>query len=214
MRRGYRPPDFSETPLLHKICMIMMKKKVLALALAAFSLAPLAAMAQNNTTGTVTTISKESVKCVMPAKDGRTAKAKAKTSPYEGLTLTEAQLTQLQQLDNSRKEAGKERVKTAKENRQLNDSVRRAERKAEKQAYLDQVKAIVGPEQYVVFLENMYVNGGQQGRHKAATFQKNGKKAQGQGARAGKDGRKAKDGNRVKAAKSAAASTAATAGNS
>ncbi|MDE6510977.1 MAG: hypothetical protein K2L00_02620, partial [Muribaculaceae bacterium] len=30
-----------------------------------------------------------------------------------------------------------------------------------------EVKAIIGPEQYVVFLENMYVNGGQQGGGKA-----------------------------------------------
>ncbi|MDE5644544.1 MAG: hypothetical protein K2I45_02760 [Muribaculaceae bacterium] len=188
----------------------MMKKKVLTLALAAFAISPLAAIAQN-TSGTVTTVSKESVKCVMPAKKECTGKARcaANANRYEGLNLTETQLTQLQQLDSRRKEAGKERAKAAKENRQANDSMRRAERKAEKKAYLEQVKAIVGPEQYVVFLENMYVNGGQLGRHKAATFQKNGRKAH--GSHAGNERRKSHDGSRVKAAKTATANTVATA---
>ncbi len=196
--------------LTSKINMIMMKKKVLTLALAAFALSPLAAVAQN-TSGTVTTVSKESVKCVMPAKKECTGKARcaAKADRYEGLDLTETQLTQLRQLDSSRKEAGKERMKTAKENRQANDSMRRAERKAEKKAYLEQVKAIVGPEQYVVFLENMYVNGGQQGRHKAATFRKNGRKVH--SSHDSNKRRKGHDGSRVKAARTATANTVATA---
>ncbi|MDE6654692.1 MAG: hypothetical protein K2K37_09940, partial [Muribaculaceae bacterium] len=33
-------------------------------------------------------------------------------------------------------------------------------RRASKKSYLDEVKAIIGPDQYVVFLENMYLNGG------------------------------------------------------
>ena len=44
-------------------------------------------------------------------------------------------------------------------------------RKNARKEYLEEVKAIIGPDQYIVFLENMYVNGG--GNHNGKAIQKN-----------------------------------------
>ena len=68
----------------------------------------------------------------------------------------------------------------------------RAERRASKKAYLEEVKAIIGPDQYVVFLENFYLNGGQGNGHGKAVrgqkghghhghFAQNGKNRNGKG---------------------------------
>lgn len=88
-------------------------------------------------------------------------------NPFEGLTLSDTQKAQLQQLNAQRKADRQQMAQTRKDNKQRNDSARIAERRAAKKSYLEQVKAIIGPDQYVVFLENMYVNGGAQGHGKA-----------------------------------------------
>ena len=54
-----------------------------------------------------------------------------------------------------------------KEEKQRNDSARKADRQASRKAYLEEVKTIVGPDQYVLFLENMYVNQPGHGHDKA-----------------------------------------------
>lgn len=85
------------------------------------------------------------------------------------MNLTEAQKTQLQQLDGKRKSARKLDMQSKKENKQRNDSLRMAQRRADRKSYLEEVKAIVGPENYVLFLENTYVNGRDR-NNKGATF--------------------------------------------
>ncbi len=167
-----------------------MKKKILGLALVAMSLVTFNGMAQtpNNTTncgGTCTTKT-----CNKQVKNDA---GKCKVNPFDGLNLTDAQKTQLEQLKSKRTAARQEKAKVAKENKQRNDSARVADRRADKKQYLEEVKAIIGPDQYVVFLENMYINGGNQGNGKAFTH--NAKKQKAQGNRHGKSGKANRHGN-------------------
>lgn len=146
-----------------------MKKKVLGLALVAMSLVSFSSMAQNKSNDTTT--KQETVKGKKTDKQNR----RTQINPFDGLSLTETQKSQLQQLDANRKTARKQQAQTRRENKQRNDSARMAQRQATKKAYLDEVKAIIGPEQYVVFLENMYVNSGGHRHGKSAVSQsKNG----------------------------------------
>ena len=155
--------------------MIKMKKKVLGLALVAMSLAAFNGSAQNTTTADNTVCKenrictknadcKNQVSCIKGERQARMAKA----DPYAGLTLTDSQKAKLEQLDNKCRTARKEQAQARQEKKLKNDADRRTECKARK-SYLEEVKTIIGPDQYVVFLENMYINGGgQQHRgHKA-----------------------------------------------
>ena len=149
----------------------MMKKKVVGLALMAMALIGFNGMAQNTQKCDKAQV-ENSKSCKGAKKEGR-----AKINPYEGLTLTDAQKSKLAELDSKRiaahkakMEARKAEAKDQKADRSKTHAdmkARKDARKAEKMEYLQEVKAIVGPEQYVVFLENMYVNGGQQGGGKA-----------------------------------------------
>ncbi len=171
-----------------------MKKRILGIALIAMSLVAFNGMAQ--TTSNTDTVKQENVKSGKKAKQAR----KAQVNPFEGLNLTESQQTQLRQLDSKRKAARQEQAKLRKENNQRNDSTRMAQRRSAKKAYLDEVKAIIGPEQYVVFLENMYVNG--DGRHhgdKSALHQ--GKSKKDHGNRHGRGDRKGNRGHHANKAK-------------
>lgn len=146
-----------------------MKKKILGIALVAMSFVAFNGIAQ--TTSGNTSIKQENVKCKKADRKGH----RPQRNLFEGLTLTDVQKSQLQQLDAKRKTARKQQAQACADSRQCNDSARMAQRQASKRAYLDEVKAIIGPEQYVVFLENMYINGGAHHHGKAAISQcKNG----------------------------------------
>lgn len=157
-----------------------MKKKILGLALIAMSCVTFSSMAQTTNDNTATTARQENVKGKKGARQERKA-----INPFEGLNLTDAQQAQLQQLDAKRKAARQEQAQARKENKQKKDSARMADRRAAKKAYLEDVKAIVGPENYVVFLENMYVNGGGHRDGRKAAFSQS-KKQKAQGDRKGK----------------------------
>ena len=129
-----------------------MKKKVLGIALLAMSFVGFSAAAQPPATNAPA--QQETVR--KGDRQGR----KAQVNPFEGMNLSDAQQAQLKQLNEKRQAERQARKQTRKDEKQRNDSARMAERRNEKKSYLDQVKAIVGPEQYVVFLENFYVSGG------------------------------------------------------
>lgn len=122
-----------------------MKKTILGLAIIAFGTTAFNASAQNPCTNDCQ--KKERTCCTNNNKCTQKC-----TNPFDGLTLTDAQKTDLNRLDERRKTLCRER---SQERKQCSDSLRKASRKA----YLDEVKSIIGPEQYVVFLENIYVNG-------------------------------------------------------
>lgn len=141
-----------------------MKKKIASLALIAMSLVAFPSMAENKAAkkadNTATT-------CAVAQCGDRPSR---QACLFEGMNLTEAQQTQLQELNRQQREARKakaeafkkearEAKKDLKEQKMQRDSVAMAERKAEKKAYLEKVKAIIGADNYVTFLENYYING-------------------------------------------------------
>lgn len=74
--------------------------------------------------------------------------------------LNEKCRAERQQKMKTQKEEAKKEAQARKADKQRNDSMRIAERKAAKKKYLDEVKAIIGQDKYVTYLENMYINGG------------------------------------------------------
>ena len=147
-----------------------MKKKILSVALLATSLFAANSFAQAPADNNCNTTSIENVRGKKMDKKG------GKKNPYEGLTLTDAQKAQLQQLDEKRNAQRKQNADAQKVEKQRNDSVRMAARKTAKKEYLEEVKAIIGPDQYVVFLENFYINGGNQGGKAMKQAPRDGKK--------------------------------------
>lgn len=141
-----------------------MKKKVLGLAFIAISMVAFNSMAQASCDNTPNRECATNAKCQKSDKKGH----RAQCNPFEGMQLTEAQQVQLQQLASKQKAARKQHAQACKENKQRDNEARMAERRASRKSYLEEVKAIIGPDQYVVFLENMYVNGGGHNHGKAA----------------------------------------------
>lgn len=150
-----------------------MKKKILGFALIAMTLTAFNGMAQNPDNNN-TTAKQECVK----GKKADKQECRKQLCPFDGLNLTDAQKTQLQQLDNKRKAARQEQTQARKDKKQEMKNDRLAERQAAKKAYLEEVKAIIGPDNYVVFLENFYVNGGGNHDGKSAFRHANGNKDQ------------------------------------
>lgn len=129
-----------------------MKKKLFSLAIAAMTLASFNSMAQTPDSS----CSRSNGNSTCP--DSEQQCHRSAPNPYEGLTLTDAQKSQLEQLDNKRKAERKDKAESRKADRKKNAEACKAERRACKKAYLEEVKAIVGPEQYVIFLENQVIN--------------------------------------------------------
>lgn len=151
-----------------------MKKTVLGLAIAAMSFTAFGTMAQTtNNNNAVATCNNEQV-CT-----ANTKCPKGECNLFEGLNLTETQKAQLQKLNANRKASREQLAKARKENKMRTDSAARADRRASKKQYLEEVKAIIGPDQYVTFLENVYINGGngQRPGNKAAFAKENRGKA-------------------------------------
>lgn len=151
-----------------------MKKTVLGLAIAAMSFTAFGSMAQTTTCNNAAICNNEQV-CT-----ANTACTKAECSLFEGLNLTDTQKAQLQKLNADRKASREQLAKARKETKMRDAQAARAERRASKKEYLEEVKAIIGPDQYVTFLENVYINGGNGLRpaNKAAFAKENPSKAQ------------------------------------
>lgn len=180
-----------------------MKKKILGIAMIAMSLVAFSGVAQNNKIensnekGKVENVKgkkgdkkgdrnfdkkDKKEKCGFDKKekkgDRNYAKGERKDkNPFANMNLTDAQQQKLQQLNESRRVAREQKKMALKEEKQRNDSIKKVERLADKKSYLEEVKAIIGPDQYVVFLENYYINGGHNKGIKAMKpGQKGGKK--------------------------------------
>ncbi|WP_290449200.1 hypothetical protein [uncultured Muribaculum sp.] len=182
-----------------------MKKKILSLALVAMSFVTFSSMAQ-----TATSTADGNKKERMCREKADCQQKRECRNPFAGLNLTEAQQAKLKELNDHRKTEKLEAAKARKESKQRLDSTRIADRRASKKAYLEEVKAIIGPDQYVMFLENFYVNGGNS--NKAAMSR--GKAAKAREDKAFRSGRHDKAVNRhhasaksAKAAKSAKSTT-------
>lgn len=125
-----------------------MKKSILSIAVMAASLFSFNAIAQTPATCDAAKCpAKECVKGEKCDKPGKPCKA----DPFAGITLTQDQQTKLDALKANckanREQASKERADRAVKKDSL--------AKAGKKEYLENVKAILTPDQYVVFLENI-----------------------------------------------------------
>ena len=172
-----------------------MNKKIIGMTLAAASLLSLNGFAQTQTTAG-NSVNQECVasKCKQACPASGKKLKHAKSNPFDNLNLSDSQKAQLQQLAEKKKAERMQQAQTKKENKMRNDSAKIADRRSAKKEYLEEVKAIIGPENYVVFLENFYINGGSQ-RHgnKAALSHGHGNKAKtmkGKGDRRGGKGTK------------------------
>lgn len=127
-----------------------MKKKLVALAFVAISLISFSSLAQNDAPAKSCDLAGQAAcnkdkKCDKPC-------------PFDGLNITDAQKAQLQQLQQAKREQ-------AKQQKQEKRCEMKAERQQAKRQYLADVKAILTPDQYVLFLENFYVNTNPGGMH-------------------------------------------------
>lgn len=139
-----------------------MNKKFLALALAAMSLTSLTGLAR--TTASETTATQETA----ASKTDGMKQTRTVANPFEGMDLSDSQKEQLKQLDEKQKADRKAQAQVSKQKMLEMRTERRAKRQAARKAYLDEVKAIIGTENYVAFLENIYVNGGGHSGQKAS----------------------------------------------
>lgn len=162
-----------------------MKKKILGLAVIAISLVSANSFAQTpNKDKTCTDNTCQTQQC-KPAKD------KKAPCPFNGLNLSDAQKAKVKALGEKRQAARADMKKAKKAEKQRMDSAQLARRNEVMKMYLDELKGILTPEQYVMFLENSYINAnGRPGKG----FGPQGKDFK--GGKDAKDNRPSKDGKR------------------
>ncbi|MCM1356328.1 MAG: hypothetical protein NC212_07990 [Staphylococcus sp.] len=131
-----------------------MKKKVLGLALAAITMVGFTSMAQTAADSNGKSPRQENIKGKKDMKQGRRAEA----NPFEGLNLSESQRSQLEQLKQKRQAERTEKAKVAKAERRAGAKAAKAERRAARKEHLAQIKAIIGQENYVTYLENLVLD--------------------------------------------------------
>lgn len=134
-----------------------MKKKILGLAIVALSMATLPAMA--GTPKSDSCCAAQGKECNAKCKKDSCSTAPCcKPGPFSGLDLSESQKAQLRQLKEKRDSISREKMKARKADRTSRDSSRIASNRADRKQYLEEVKAIIGPEQYVIYLENIVLD--------------------------------------------------------
>lgn len=142
-----------------------MMKKMLKLAIVAVALCGLPAIAQNqnNTTCNNPATCTQS-DCQNAAQCTVNGKNKGqRPDPFAGITLSDTQKQALEQLQTqckAKNEARKQELNKDKQARRQAADARKMDRKNDRREYLNSVKGILSPEQYVVFLENIVIEKG------------------------------------------------------
>lgn len=169
----------------------IMKKRILIPTLVALSMFGFNAMAQTETPKTPKQCN--NVECTQLGKDVKKFKGGKKfakaSDPFKGINLSEDQKAKLKALREKKAIKMKERMAEIKVEKQKRDSARRAERQIAKREYLQEVKEIIGPDNYVTYLENIVV---EQGQSKQAIHKKSKKMKANNGVRPEKPGKKEK----------------------
>ena len=129
-----------------------MKKKFTTVALALVAALGIGAAAQTATPATCNRANK--ARCEQQRPDRQNRDSVEMAVLFEGITLTPEQKTKLQTLRDSRKEARTAKAEQAKQQR----ADRRKQAVEMKRQRLADMKQILTPEQYVVYLENIVVN--------------------------------------------------------
>lgn len=137
-----------------------MKTIILALALAAisFSLPSVAQTPCNCPKGCTPQTCEAPCKPQCGTTNCKPAKCDKPCPLFEGITLTDSQKEAVAAVEKKYRSARADKMKAQRNRRQQCDSTVCAERKAEKKQYLADMKSALTPEQYVVFLENYYIN--------------------------------------------------------
>lgn len=132
-----------------------MKKRILGLALIAMSMAAIGANAQTNTNDNSNCTKTE---CVSNQKCCKGDAYKlCSNAAFDKMNLSSDQKAKLQALEQKKVEARKAAAEARKAQKQQGYNEARAAREAEKKQYLQDLKAIIGPDNYVIFLEDYYV---------------------------------------------------------
>lgn len=146
----------------------MMKKKLMILAVSAFAFLGVNAQNNNNCGNCPETPCAEAPcrqncdkPCGKPCGEARCLRQ------FEGLGLTDAQKTQLVELNKARAAEFKALRKDCRDKKNRCDSTARVDRRASQAKYLAELKKVLTPEQYTQFLENAYLNGGRNLKVKA-----------------------------------------------
>ncbi|MCM1138627.1 MAG: hypothetical protein NC453_08665 [Muribaculum sp.] len=165
-----------------------MKKKFLGLAVIALSLVSANSFAQApNKDKTCTDKSCQTTQQCKPSKD------KKAPCPFDGLNLTDAQKAKVKELGEKRQAARAKMKKDKKAEKQRMDSAQFARRNEVMKIYLDELKGVLTPEQYVMFLENSYINAnGRPGKgfgHQGKDFKSNHPSKDGKRNHARRDGK-------------------------
>lgn len=151
-----------------------MKKVILSIAL--LSASALSVFAQSNTPVNAQQACVATEQCAVNAKAGKCNKA------FEGLNLTDDQKAKIAALNQGKctaakdkpakedRKDGSKKEKPTKEQMQQKLAERAARHQEARKAYLVQVKEILSPDQYVMFLENSYTLQDINGPHKSKGF--------------------------------------------
>lgn len=161
-----------------------MKKTILGLAILALSVANFSASAQKNNKACPQVCPSAQTCCAE-----QPCQVKGDCTLFEGINLSDAQKAQLKDLRAKNSQACKANEKARKEEARKDREAAKAERMANKRQYLQDVKSVLTPDQYVLFLENFFVNGGDNrgfnnkdfrgDRRGARKFGKDGRRCQG-----------------------------------
>lgn len=146
-----------------------MKKKIIAAALFAITLVSFPSLAQQP--------EQTAAKCTEQTCTQSEKCTPQKCNPFEGLNLTEQQQASIKELQKQRADQAKNEKEKARKDKAQRDSSARENRRQSRLAYLQQLKGILTPEQYVSFLENSYA--GNSNRDKARKDRKVSREKQG-----------------------------------
>lgn len=138
-----------------------MKKKIMTIALALSALCVLPSVAKNPDNNNTPAPTCQASACAQEqsCRGNRHDRQANRPNPFEGITLTPEQQTALSAIESQR--PGRD---------QMDSTARAQARQARKEArrnYLNQVKEVLTPDQYVTFLENIAMQQGNRGNRQA-----------------------------------------------
>ena len=106
--------------------------------------------------------SNSKTECCSKQKSGQCDRQKTKPDFFEGITLSADQQAKLDKIKTDRQAKMKAAREQAKQAKQQRKQQKTEARKASQKEYLAEIKEVLTPDQYVVFLENIVVNQPQQ----------------------------------------------------
>lgn len=144
-----------------------MKKKIATVAVALSALIALPAMAKNPNSNNNCSLSNCNTEQCAPGQCSNPGqKQRQRPNPYAGIELTPEQKTSIDAIETARRQPTDSAARAqAREARQQQRQERAQARQDKRRDYLNQVKGVLTPDQYVIFLENIVMQQPAQGNH-------------------------------------------------